>query len=447
MLCEYKIKLFRGEFQCDKEQIQTRKYCIFHDEENWKVDEGYKDALRNHIQKDVILNGAHLIGYHIPQFSFAEMVWHHSVFFDHAIFHGPVYFTKCQFQNEVSFYNTTFEKEADFLDSIFLKKAVFYEVEFKDKIYFTQTQFKEDVNFYNTLFEKEVRFKNTRFDHEAFFPMAEFKDKADFSGASFNGKTNFSNCTISRVDFSAVDFTDEVDFFFSHFPEFRYQKNDEDYEIPIRFDYATFRKRVRFVGKPNSMLNLETISFKGVDLLNAEFHNVKWLTASFPTNRSMIVDEKIVHLKKNYEEVTKIYNQLRKNYESKLLFNDAAYFFIGELESIRKSLWQGTIREKFLSIPYALYKVMALYGESAALPLLFWSTILVLGLTEVRNIFEICSVKEGCSMLDKLFDSFFAYFLLPRSGTSPLDLSERIISVPILSMGYIALRRRFERRK
>ena len=121
---------------------------------------------------------------------------------------------------------------------------------------------------------------------------------------------------------------------------------------------------MRFIGVPenNQLLDLGLVSFKGVDLSNVEFHNVRWLKPKrsfFP--RYMIIDEALLGKSKNtnYEEVSKIYNQLRKNYESNLLFNEASNFFIGEMEAIRKSLWNGTRREKMASISYFIYKALA----------------------------------------------------------------------------------------
>ena len=63
------------------------------------------------------------------------------------------------------------------------------------------------------------------------------------------------------------------------------------------------------------------------------------------------------------------------------MFNEASNFFIGEMEAIRKSLWNaGTLREKMASIPYSLYKGLALYGESYFLPLIIWTPVTILTL-------------------------------------------------------------------
>jgi hypothetical protein len=119
-------------------------------------------------------------------------------------------------------------------------------------------------------------------------------------------------------------------------------------------------------------LELGLVSFKGVDLSNVEFHNVKWLEPQkLLVPRYIIIDELLVDENKNYQEVSYIYNQLRKNYESKIFFDEASSFFIGEMEAKRKSLLHSTQNtKKIASVPYSLYKVLALYGESASLPLL-----------------------------------------------------------------------------
>lgn len=107
--------------------------------------------------------------------------------------------------------------------------------------------------------------------------------------------------------------------------------------IPIKFNCCTFRKSVQFIAKIEKPLQVGLISSKGVDLSNIEFHNVKWQKTKdliFIT-RDIIVDEKTLDENSNYEEVSKIYNQLRKNYESKLLFNEASNFFRKSICKIR----------------------------------------------------------------------------------------------------------------
>ena len=128
-----------------------------------------------------------------------------------------------------------------------------------------------------------------------------------------------------------------------------------------------------------------------------------------------------IYKNKTYEEVSKIYNQLRKNYESKLLFNEASNFFIGEMEAIRKSLWNGTGREKMASIPYFIYKALALYEESYCLPLVIWTPALIglfiawrfiTGECSLQSINNVISphITQTCSPRDPFIDSLLHIF-------------------------------------
>jgi hypothetical protein len=75
----------------------------------------------------------------------------------------------------------------------------------------------------------------------------------------------------------------------------------------------------------------------------------------------------------------------------------------------------------------------------------------------LRAYFGICSVPppvhipflhySQCSIMDKIVDSFAAYFQFPRSSTNIYDTIERIVSIPILGTAFIAIRRKFERIK
>ena len=251
-------------------------------------------------------------------------------------------------------------------------------------------------------------------------------------------------------------------------------------DIPIRFDYSTFRMRARFIGtgipkddlselglvlseNPPEPLELGLVSFKGVDLDNVEFGNVKWLEKKelFFITRNAIVDEMLMDKEKykEYQYVSKIYNQLRKNYESRLLFNEASYFFVGEMEAIRKSLLnRGKIKGRLLSFPYWLYKLIALYGENTFLPLVIWTPIVIgifvawrfiAGECSLQSIGNVISphVTQACSPKDFFIDSLAAYFQFPRSTINPIDTLERIVSIPILGTAFIAVRRKFERVK
>lgn len=221
--------------------------------------------------------------------------------------------------------------------------------------------------------------------------------------------------------------------------------NKEVTNIPVRFDHCTFRDKVRLVGEPGEKLDLSLVSFRGVDLSNFEFHNVEFLRTKM---RRVVIDEKFLKQNNNFEEVSRIYNQLRKNYEDILAFNEASNFFIGEMDVTRRYLASSSTKGKVSSIGYFLYKIVSLYGESAFLPLLIWTPALIFIFTLLRFDHGICStMKDGsCLVADYFFDSLAAFFQIPRS-TETFDIVERIVSAPILGSAFIAVRRMFERKK
>jgi len=396
-MCDYEAKYYDYEkgdwvlYKCPHEPSKPR--CMFHDGSSY---ESRPDDVRNEFYKmveDAIQNNQPLrcIGFNLPDITV-----------NGKKFNKPVYFSDAIFQR------------ADFLFATF-QRADFSGAKFQ-----------------------QACFSNSKFQQEAYFLGAKFQQEADFSYAKFQ----------QQADFSYADFIGEVEFINTTFPN----EDRTNKHIPIRFDYSTFRSRVRFIGKSDKPLDLSNVSFKGVNLDNVEFHNVKWREDKvlwfLPfIKRNIIVDELFMDELKNYQEVSRIYNQLRKNYEMHLHFTEASHFFIGEMEAIRRSLWSKGIGGKLASIPYLLYKYIALYGESVFLPLVLWTPTIIIGFAVWRILVSNCYDPQ--CMIDRVIDSIAAYFQVPRNALQPTvqDIIERILAVPILGSAFIALRRRFERRK
>ena len=161
--------------------------------------------------------------------------------------------------------------------------------------------------------------------------------------------------------------------------------------------------------------------------------------------RNVVVDELIMDVMNNYQEVSRIYSRLRKNYEMQLLFNEALHFFIGEMEAIRRSLSKKGMSGILESIPYLLYKYIALYGENVFLPLVVWTPVMIIGFAILRTLDGMC-YDYNC-VIEHVIDSIAAYFQVPRDPQRALDIIERILAVPILGSAFIAIKRRFEGRK
>jgi hypothetical protein len=81
--------------------------------------------------------------------------------------------------------------------------------------------------------------------------------------------------------------------------------------MPIQFADSRFKKGARFIG-----LELGLVSFKGVNLSNLEFINVKWLekTEMWFFRRMAVIDEQMLDKNHDYDQVSAIYNQLTNNY-------------------------------------------------------------------------------------------------------------------------------------
>ena len=69
------------------------------------------------------------------------------------------------------------------------------------------------------------------------------------------------------------------------------------------------------------------------------------------------------------------------------------------MEAIRKSLLNGKGRKKVASIPYFLYKVLALYGESYFLPLVIWTPALIGLFIAWRFITGECSLQSVSNVI------------------------------------------------
>jgi uncharacterized protein YjbI with pentapeptide repeats len=494
----------RTDYECEKEEdILKSGLCIFHDE-NYLRDETNRAQNQQNVigklmakvrQKIEKKEPLFCIGYYLPSVRINE------------VFTKPVYFSKCIFSGSTDFDGAEFSGgETSFIGTEFSGGGTYFsEAKFSGGgTSFSGAKFSGSTTFSRAKFSGTyTSFRNAEFSGGGtYFIGTEFSGGGTyFSGAKFSGggtsfhgakfsgmDTSFRNAEFSgggtsfdeaefseQASFSWTDFKEEVTFDKTFFPpseadidseETSAKPTQEQYKtIPIKFDYCKFRKTVQFIGKSEKKepLQLGLVSFKGVDLSNVEFHNVKWQEIKEPIfiTRNVIVDEKMLYKNGNYEEVSKIYNQLRKNYESKLLFNEASNFFIGEMEAIRKSLLHGSARQKLSSIPYSLYKGLAMYGESYFLPLIIWTPAIILGFFALRFCLGICSVQPDhvailpvqpvhpvpCSPWEKIVDSFAAYFQFPRSSTNIYDTVERIVSIPILGTAFIAVRRKFERIK
>ena len=102
-------------------------------------------------------------------------------------------------------------------------------------------------------FTKPVYFLHARLQH-ADFSGSEFQQQASFSGAQFH-QAKFFKTKFQQADFLGAEF-DEVNFIEINFPNNYIVKGENNKlhinrDIPVIFDYSTFKGRVRLIGSVN----------------------------------------------------------------------------------------------------------------------------------------------------------------------------------------------------
>ncbi|AJW71048.1 pentapeptide repeat-containing protein [Nitrosopumilus adriaticus] len=447
MGCSYNAKLFSGTYDCPYEEFDHSGFCKFHHPTFWKErkqshDSQVRDMIKEQLEQHRPL---YLVGFHIPLFEWPEII-HAEIHCEFAYFEEAVDFANVYFTTITSFYYTTFEKVVNFQFCDFSETPIFFKTTFKEDAIFVGSKFRMGANFYESIFLQWGNFSSAKFAQSSFMPGMRCHDRINFSSASFEGATNLSRGEFINANFSYVDFHGELDLAYMKFPKINTAKiKTLGYEIPINFDFSTMRQRVRVSGKVNEPVVLEGVSFLGVNLQNFEFNNVKWLSPKRMW-RKVIINELMLEKNKNYDDVSDIYAQLRKNYETRLRFTEASNFFIGELECLKKGLQKGSVREKLSSIMYSIHKYLSLYSESYFLPLAVWAPVLILSFLVLRNYTGYCAVSDECHLVGRVTDSLSAFFLFPRSE-GLLDVLERVLSIPILGSAFVGLKRKFERRK
>ena len=87
-------------------------------------------------------------------------------------------------------------------------------------------------------------------------------------------------------------------------------------------------------------------------------------------------------------------------------------FFIGEIESIRKSLKIGNLSYRMKSFGYLTYDALARYGESVSLPLLVWTPSIITLFVLLRT----CDISMYAfdwtigDIRQNIFDSLASFF-------------------------------------
>ncbi len=381
------VEMAGGEI-CGRKTVRDGK-CIFHVEDKSDGEaERFKkefEAELDRMMKDNTVKELDFTRFIFPEVSFA-----------HKQFEKPVNFTDATFE-EADFREATFER-VDFRGATFIGKADFYKAKFKEA-YFPGATFEK-------AYFSVAKFK------EAYFSDATFIGKAEFIGATFIGKAHFVGTRFGVAVFA----------------------------------YAVFYKpkEVRFQD-----VDLSNVCFTYADVTDVDFVNVTWAKKrSGLGSRLRVAEEELIgRWEVTYEGVAQLYCRLRRNYESNYRFIEAGDFFIGEMEMRRlnvdtrfknRAVKNGVLWLKRNLSLLAIYKYLSLYGES-------YHRLTVLAISIILSFAAINWLTGGYELGESLINSLAAFFHLRAETAS--DLVERLSSIPILGLLFIALKRKLERRK
>ncbi|MGA3371964.1 MAG: pentapeptide repeat-containing protein [Terracidiphilus sp.] len=327
---------------------------------------------------------------------------------------------KRQFEAICRFDHATFTREADFSEATFTRGANFYRASFRGDANFCEATFAQDADFRVAAFKQNADFSGAKFVKAASFSGATFAGGASFLSATFSKNAIFPKATFTQgVGFNDATFAQNANFYSATFAQM-VRFGDTKFGGTANWRRCRFLDQVEFrstsfgseiAGEPGAVFVRATFSkpgetvFDNVDLSRALFHSCDvsqvWFTSSVhwntrKNNRGLAVFEESIPLgqefgvrlerdwQRDYRAVAQIYQQLKKNYDSRLDYWTANEFHFGEMEMKRLA---GPTRGRPLGLRQwlhrnlslvALYRWASDYGNSYGKPMVWLLGILLL---------------------------------------------------------------------
>jgi uncharacterized protein YjbI with pentapeptide repeats len=407
----------------------------------------------------------------------------------------PIYFCDAVFQGDIKI-GQLFADEADFSRAAFLGSVTVHREN-------CDSQFLKPTRFCGAMFgcilEIEGHFRgHVDFAKAGFRDLATisgvFEAGADFSGSHFEGGSSFALLQRGKLLFTACSFGSKARFLYSHLgiqnttgvgtADFRYALFGEAVFESVHFvgrtDFngARFRDGLHFENTrfestaqltnvdfnvPQKVtfksVDLSRVSLRGTDISQATFEFVTWDETKkgfLRPKRKQVNDETAAKRDWDasedwpfFEAVAQVYRRLQANYGENYRYCEAADFYIGEQEMVRKA--KGKFR-RFVCLNF-LYKIASNYGESYRRP--FAGLVLTLVLFPVVfSFFDLRPNLPEKPLFDLLVDNLgfmtfsrtgmFDYF--PDSFTRFLVITESITFVSLVTLFLLSLRRKFKRK-
>ena len=337
-------------------------------------------------------------------------------------------FNGATFTQNACFYEVTFAKAANFFDAKFAQGANFCFATFIGEALLFSATFDQSADFIGVEFRDKARFSATTFYRHVNFGSASFFSKADFFHARFIGDAKFSRAAFaSDVDYGFATFERSIDFSSFKFPA-KAIFEGATFRREARFEKTEFHKEVswynsRFLGsaefrntkflspdeaKPSAVFALANfsrpreITFDGLDLGRVMFHlcdisrciftpSVFW--GKRDGNRGLLVFDEVLLSRQEPgerefpelkpESVAATYQQLKKNYDSRVDYGKGNNFHYGEMEMRRlagptEGLLLGLRRWRHRNLSFLnAYRVASDYGNNYIRPALLLIASLV----------------------------------------------------------------------
>lgn len=507
-ICPVKMS---NENPCGRQRYKDKKECIFHLEnkspeeaEKFEI-EFWKELERMEKDKDIReLDFTRFIfpariDFHGHLFeklvNFSDAQFDNIAVFSQTQFNNITVFSKAHFNKRVHFSGAQFNKEAkvyfsfvQFKESAFFNGAQFYKATFEDVIfcgagYFIDTKFlssNEDLNSFENViplipFENVISFENVEFHHP---------EKVRFQNVDLSN-VSFLNTDVSKVEFLDVNWRKipllklkfHVGSRLSVIDETRigkdysttygvvaqlYRRLRRNYETNYRFaeagDFFIGEMEMRRLDVNTGYLfNWNNIWFDDNPKINDNPRLIEFLTKKFGIDWVKIAkikkmdDQKAIRVadeknslelrldaKKTKVNVTiddgRTYELIAKSENGKLNIYNTRF----KNEKIMNAvLW---LRRNFSTL--SLYKYLSLYGESYALPMIWGLAIIVSYPMLMHLVFKASLPQSHDFVYDYVRESVSSFFQMKSTY-----IGERIIGFLLLGLIFIALKRKFERKK
>jgi len=333
---------------------------------------------------------------------FSNIVFLEDVYFDSAYFGGPptegetierrintnlanhiaARFYKSTFQSLVRFCDTEFYCPAIFRRTSFVNtgnsSAEFIGTIFYSEAIFSGSSFIEPAQFYGVLFGGKTEFIETCFSSCVEFDYAIFKGKTDFDSAESGTGISFNRAILENIlSLSHLASKHEKDEFGERV------RGPWGYPIPIEREVRLLFQNCD--PKPGAKMKFNGTTLKYATFANTpkledfhtfDFEGAVWKDAD--DKRKIVFDEVLAEEEENggptYEETAEVYRRLRLNYESRLAYEFASDFHVGQMLMMLKSLNKRNPKKWFLW----LYRYVSNFGESVGRPLLWFGGLWLL---------------------------------------------------------------------